>query len=149
MSGLSSENEALQRKLNESLTTVRRLHLQTKKLEDENKALKDGAHMFANTKMAEIKRENASLKEKAKEREEAIAAMGLNLEVLSRQKVAYEEQNRSLTEANKHLKDFSHHLEQKVIGQQASIQNIMQVCMHTCTVEANKKLTFRFLFYDC
>ena len=111
---------------------MRRLHIQTKKLEEENKTLKDGAHRIANTKMAEVERENASLLAKAKEREEVIAAMRAKLEVLSRQKVACEEQNRSLTEANKHLEDFSHHLEQKVIGQQASIQNFVQVCMYTC-----------------
>ena len=127
----------MQMKLTETLTTVRRLHIQTKKLEEENKTLKDGAHRIANTKMAEVERENASLKEKAEEREEVIAAMGSKLGVLSQQKTACEEQNRSLTEANKHLEDFSHHLEQKIIGQQASIQNIMQVggtC--TCTVFA-------------
>ena len=88
--------------------------------------------MFANTKMAEVERENASLKEKAKEHEEVIAAMGTKLGLLNQQKVACEEQNRSLTEANKHLEEFSNHLEQKVIGQQASIQNIMQVHVGTC-----------------
>ena len=117
------------------MTTVRRLHIQTKKLEEENKILKDGAHMFANTKMAEVERENASLKEKAKERKEVIAAMGAKLGLLIQQKVDFEEQNQSLTEANKYLEDFSHHLEQKVIEQQASIQNFVQVCicMYTCT----------------
>jgi uncharacterized protein (DUF3084 family) len=117
-------------KLTESLTTVRRLHIQTKKLEEENRTLKDGAHTIANTKLAEVERENASLRAKAKEHEEVIAAMGTKLEMLSQQKTACDEQNRSLIEANKHLEEFSHHLEQKVIGQQASIQNIMQVHVH-------------------
>ena len=106
---------------------MRRLHIQTKKLEEENKTLKDGAHRIANTKMAEAERENASLLAKAKEREEVIAAMGAKLEVLSQQKVVFEEQNRSLKEANKKLEALRNHLEQQVIGQQASIQNIMQV----------------------
>ena len=118
------------------MTTVRRLHIQTKKLEEENKTLKDGAHRIANMKMAEVERENTSLWEKAKEREEVIAAMGAKLGLLGQQKAACEEQNRSLSEANKHLEEFSNHLEQKVIGQQASIQNIVQVGTCPCTVFA-------------
>ena len=124
----SSEVEAIQQKLTESLTTARRLHLQTKKLEEENKTLKDGAHIFANTKLVKVERENALLQAKAKEQGETITKLESKLYVLSEQKVACEDQNRSLTEVNNELKAMNSHLEQKVIGQQASIQNCLQVC---------------------
>jgi predicted nuclease with TOPRIM domain len=101
--------------------------MQTKKLEEENRTLKDGAHTIANTKLAEVERENASLRAKAKEQEEVIVAVGSKLEILSLQKMDYEEQNRSLIEANRRLEAHSNHLEQKVIEREASIQNIMQV----------------------
>ena len=106
---------------------MRRLHLQTKKLEEENRTLKDSAHEYANTKLAEVEREYASLQAKVREQQEVIATMGAKLEALSQQKVACEEQNRLLAEGNKKLETFSNHLEQKVIGQQASIQNLVQV----------------------
>ena len=105
---------------------MRRLHLQTKRLEEENKILKDRAHEYAHT-LAEVERECASLQAKAREQREVIATMGTKLEVLSQQKADYEEQNRLLAEGNKKLEAFSNHLEQKVIGQQASIQNLVQV----------------------
>lgn len=83
--------------------------------------------MYANTKLAEVEREKATLQAKAKEQREVIAELGSKLEVLSQQKVACEEQNRSLAKEKKKLEAFNNHLEQKVIGQQASIQNFMQV----------------------
>ena len=83
--------------------------------------------MYANTKLAERERENASLQAESKEQRDVIAVMDSKIEVLSQQKVACEEQNRSLAETNKKLEAFNNHLEQKVIGQQAIIQNVLQV----------------------
>ena len=79
-------------------------------------------------KLAEVERENALLQAKAEEQEETITKLESKLDVLSQQKVACEEQNRSLAEVNNELKAMNNHLEKKVIGQQASIQNCFQVC---------------------
>ena len=68
------------------------------------------------------------LQAKAKEQEETITKLESKLDMLSQQKVACEQQNRSLADMNNELKAMNNHLEQKVIGLQASIQNCLQVC---------------------
>ena len=112
--------EAIRLKLTESLSTIRHLRIQMQKLEEEKKKLTETAHKYASTKLDDVERENASLKEKATANQQLIATMSVKINELSQQKGAIEEKLQSVIAT----KDM---LEQKVIGQQATIQNVIQV----------------------
>lgn len=133
----AESSEAVQRKLNEALLTIRRLHIQVQKLEEEKRKLTETAHEYANTKLDGVERENASLKEKATADQQLITTMSVKLNELTKQKAAVEEKLQSVTAS----KDI---LEQKVIGQQATIENVLQVlivCIYLIHVYACAHLT--------
>ena len=120
----SEEVGALKSKLTESLETTRRFHIQNRILEDENRRLKSSVHEYANTKLDEAEEKNRLLKQTMK-------SLSAELDELSQHKVALEKNNQMLAERCSELDGVKSLLEQKIIGQQASIQNLQQVHFDT------------------
>ena len=125
---------ALKLKLTESRETVRRFHLRNKSLEDENRRLKDTVHEYANTKLDEREKENQVLKQTMK-------SLSAKVDELSQHKVALEDHNQKMAKRCAELDGVKSLLEQKIIGQQASIQNLQQVYVHVHALCYTNSLT--------
>ena len=123
------EIEHLKKNTSTADATMRKLMIKNSQLEAEKTRLINEGHRYANTKLEQTEREKAALLKRVEEQERMISSMDAKVNQLSQQNRALEEQTRVLAK----IKEEKEHLEQRVLSQLATIQNLDQV--HVCTCE--------------
>ena len=122
------EIEHLKRNASVADGTIRKLRIQNTQLEAEKTKLVNDSHKYANTKLEQTEKERAALLKQVEEQEQIMSSMDARANQLNQQNRALEEQVRVLGK----VREEKEHLEQKLISQTATIQNIEQVCLYVC-----------------